>query len=125
MVCRKPYRVRSSRWRRIWGPPLWASAIASVSIYLPGMLLALAAVALWKEFAAHKSVRGALVAVNAAAVGILGAALYSPVLTTSVHSIADGLFAMVSVVLLERWTLPSLLVVLLCLVGSATETWLN
>jgi chromate transporter len=107
------------------GPPLWAAAIAVVSIFLPGMLLALAAAALWQQFAAHAGVRGALVGVNAAVVGILAAALYRPVLITSVHSIADGLIAAVGLFLLVRWKLPPLLVLLFCLAGSATEAWLN
>jgi len=107
------------------GPPLWAAAIAVVAIFLPGLLLALAALALWKEFAAHERVRGALAGVNAAVVGLLGAALYSPVLTTSVHSITDGLIAAAGVALLERRKLPPLLVVALCLAGSAAQAWLR
>lgn len=106
------------------GPSLWAAVIAVVSIFLPGMLLALAAVALLKEFAAHERFRGALIGVNAAVVGILGVALYNPVLTTSVHSIVDGLIVVAGVVLLERCKVPPLLVVVLCLAGSFTEVWL-
>jgi chromate transporter len=104
------------------GPPMWAALVAVIAIFLPGLLLALAALALWKEFAAHQSVRGALVGVNAAVVGILGAALYTPVLTTSVHSVADGVIAAIGLALLEGWKLPPLLVVALCLAGSAAET---
>lgn len=105
-------------------PPMLGATIALISIFLPGLLLALAAVALWKEFSAHPSVRGALVGVNAAVVGILGAALYSPVLITSVHSVADALTAGASFALLERWKFPPLAVVALCvLVSVAVGTW--
>ena len=107
------------------GPPIWAAAIAVVCIFLPGLLLALAAVAMWKEFASHQSVRGALVGVNAAVVGILGAALYRPVLTTSVYSIVDALIAAIALMLLARWKLPPLLVVLMCVVSSVVWVWLT
>lgn len=100
------------------GPPLLAAAVAVLSIFLPGLLLALAAVALWQELAAHDRIRGALVGVNAAVVGILGAALYSPVCTTSVHSVPDAVLVVAGLVLLERWKVPPLLVVALCVLGS-------
>jgi chromate transporter len=49
--------------------------------------------------------------INAAVVGLLGAALYNPVWTTSVHSPRDFGIALVGFVLLVAWRAPPLLVV--------------
>jgi chromate transporter len=49
--------------------------------------------------------------VNAAVVGILGAALYDPVWTTSIRSPQDFGIALVGFVLLVVWRAPPLLVV--------------
>ncbi|MBS0388401.1 MAG: chromate efflux transporter [Proteobacteria bacterium] len=105
------------------GPPTWAASIALGSIFLPGLLLALAAVALWKEFAAHERVRGALIGVNAAVVGILGAALYNPVLITSVHGVADGVLAVLGLAMLAWWRRAPLWVVVVCVTGSLLQLW--
>lgn len=102
-------------------PPIWASLIALISIFLPGLLLALAAVAAWTGLASHPRMRGALVGVNAAVVGLLGAALYDPLWTSSIRTLADGLIAALGVVLLGRWRVPPILIVLLCIAGSIAE----
>ena len=49
--------------------------------------------------------------VNAAVVGLLGAALYNPVWTTTVHSPRDFGIALVGFVLLVGWRAPPLVVV--------------
>jgi chromate transporter len=54
--------------------------------------------------------------VNAAVVGILGAALYNPVWTSSVNTPGDFAIALVGFVLLTVWRAPPLLVVI---VGAA------
>jgi chromate transporter len=53
---------------------LW-SLTALVFIFLPGVLAALAGLPLWNWIGHHSSARGALAGVNAAVVGVLGAAL--------------------------------------------------
>jgi chromate transporter len=49
--------------------------------------------------------------VNAAVVGVLGAALYDPIWTTTVMTPADFALALVGFVLLTVWRAPPLLVV--------------
>jgi chromate transporter len=61
------------------------------------------------ERAAQAMMRG----VNAAVVGLLGAALYNPVWTSAVRSPADFAVAVAGFVLLVGWRAPPLLVVLL------------
>jgi chromate transporter len=52
--------------------------------------------------------------VNAAVVGVLGAALYNPVWATTVHTPRDFGIALVGFVLLVAWRAPPLVVVAFC-----------
>jgi chromate transporter len=99
-------------------PSVLAAAVALVFIFLPGLLIATAGVALWGRFAAHARVRAGLAGVNASVVGILGAALYDPVWTSAVHGPTDAAIAIVGAMLLGRWNAPPIVVVVLC-VGAA------
>ena len=56
--------------------------------------------------------------VNAAVVGLLGAALYSPVWTSSVKTPGDFGIAAVAFVLLTVWRVPPLLVVIVSALGG-------
>jgi chromate transporter len=56
--------------------------------------------------------------VNAAVVGLLGAALYNPVWTSSVNTPGDFAIALVGFVLLTVWRAPPLLVVLISAIGG-------
>jgi chromate transporter len=51
--------------------------------------------------------------VNAAVVGLLGAALYDPVWTTTVNTAGDVGIALVGFVLLVAWHVPPLMIVVL------------
>jgi len=95
----------------------WAAA-ALLCIFLPGLLLAVAGLALWAQLAKVPAARAALAGVNAVVVGILAAALYRPVLTSSIASARDVAIALTALVLLLRWRTAPVLVVLGC-VGAA------
>ena len=56
--------------------------------------------------------------VNAAVVGLLGAALYNPVWTSSVKSPRDFGIALLGFVLLTVWRAPPLLVVVINALGG-------
>jgi len=56
--------------------------------------------------------------VNAAVVGLLGAALYSLLWVNSVRSPADFALALIGFVLLTTWRAPPLLVVILGALGG-------
>lgn len=98
-------------------PAAWAAA-ALAFIFLPGMLAAVAGVPLWRWLAGHPAAQGALAGINAAVVGILGAALYDPVWTTAVTGKADVVIAVTGFFLLEKWKTPPLLIVVFCLAAS-------
>jgi chromate transporter len=56
--------------------------------------------------------------VNAAVAGLLGAALYNPVWTSSVKTPGDFGIALLGVVLLTAWRAPPLLVVVVSALGG-------
>ncbi len=93
---------------------LVGAAIALVAIFLPGILVLLGALSLWPALRAHPKARAAMQGVNAAIVGLLGAALYDPVWTSAIIAPFDFAIAAAAFVLLVVWRAPPLLVVLVC-----------
>jgi len=65
-----------------------------------GLLLA-GVLPLWSSTRQHPNVQAALAGVSAAVVGLLAAALWDPVLTTSVDGVADLAFACALLALLR------------------------
>ena len=96
----------------------WLGAIALVAIFLPGFLLSSARCRSGTRCAAsHRA--GRVRGVNAAVVGILGAALYNPVWTSAVLTPRDFALAVAGFLLLTVWKLaPWLVVVLLAATGA-------
>jgi chromate transporter len=106
------------------GAPAQGAAAALISIFAPGLLIAVAGVALWSLLARHRRLRASLVGVNAAVVGFLGAALYDPVCVTGIRDAADAAIAILGLALLQRWKAPPLAVVLACVALSAARALL-
>jgi chromate transporter len=92
---------------------LWSLA-ALVSLFLPGILVALAGLPLWNWIGHHSLARGALAGVNAAVVGVLGAALYNPIWTSAILNAWDLAVALIAFMLLERWRTPPIFIVIIC-----------
>ncbi|VVE35574.1 putative chromate transport protein [Pandoraea eparura] len=99
--------------------PWLGAVLATVGIFLPGLLLVVAALPHWQALRERASTAAMLAGVNAAVVGILASALYSPVWTSAVHSAADFAVAAIAFMLLTRWKAPPLAVVALCAVAGA------
>ncbi|MGD0564670.1 MAG: chromate efflux transporter [Roseiarcus sp.] len=87
--------------------------VALVAIFLPGMLALMGALPFWHELRALAQAQAAMRGVNAAVVGLLGAALYNPVWTSAVRAPADFAVAATGFVLLVVWRARPLVVVLL------------
>ena len=96
---------------------LW-SLIALVFIFLPGLLIALAGLSLWSWVGRHALARGALAGVNAAVVGVLGAALYTPIWTSAILGARDVAIALIAFALLDRWRAPPIAVVGFCVAAA-------
>jgi len=69
------------------------AVVALVAIYVPSFLLLGGVLPLWSSIRRHRRVQAALVGVTAAVVGVLAAAFWDPILTTSVDGIGDVVFA--------------------------------
>ncbi len=87
------------------------AALGLIGIFLPGFLILLGALPFWDSFRTRAEAQAAMRGVNAAVVGLLGAALYDPLWTSSVKSPGDFGVALVGFVLLSVWRAPPLLVV--------------
>src|SRR5262249_33487755 len=86
--------------------------LALVAIFLPGLLLLGGTAPFWCPLPARRESAAALAGVNAAVVGVLLAALYDPLATTTIGDVTDALIAVAGLVLLLR--LPPWVVVAAC-----------
>jgi chromate transporter len=109
-------------WMSAGTPNHWLGSLAAtVGIFLPGLLLVIAALPYWQALRARPSMAAMLAGVNAAVVGLLGMALYSPVWTSAVRSGIDFSIAAAGFLLLVRWKAPPLAIVVLCAVAGIVE----
>lgn len=104
---------------------LAGALLATVGIFLPGLLLVLAALPYWQVLRGRSSMTALLAGANAAVVGLLASALYSPVWTSAVHSTLDFAVAVIGFFLLARWKLPPLVVVVFCALAGIVQTTLH
>jgi chromate transporter len=96
------------------GPNGVAGALLGVTaIFLPGILILLAALPFWAQLRSNPTARAAMRGANAAVVGILAAALYNPVWTSAVSDRRDLAAVAVGFVLLTAFKAPPLFIVLL------------
>jgi chromate transporter len=101
------------------------ASLALAAIFLPGFLLIAGVLPLWRALAGRALAARAIAGVNAAVVGLLGAALYDPVWTSAVRGPADLAVALVGFALLAAWRVSALLVVLWCVAASVLLAVLN
>ncbi|MDO6618014.1 chromate efflux transporter [Shewanella sp. 10N.286.51.B2] len=64
--------------------PILGAIVATIAIFFPGFLLMLVGLKSWHAISERPVISGAIAGVNAAVVGLLFAALYSPVFTSAV-----------------------------------------
>src|SRR5208282_735493 len=94
------------------------AALGLFGIFLPGILILLGTLPFWDAFRKRASAQSMMRGVNAAVVGLLGAALYNPVWTNSVKTPGDFGIALVGFVLLTVWRAPPLFVVIVSALGG-------
>jgi chromate transporter len=93
--------------------------ICLLGIFLPSFLLIVGTLPFWGELRGRTGVAAALKGVNAAVVGLLLAALYSPVWTSAIVGPADLAIALAAFLLLAAWKAPPWLIVILGAVVTA------
>ncbi len=103
---------------------LAGAVLGLIGIFLPGILVLVGVLPFWDVFRQRAAAQAVMRGVNAAVVGVLGAALYNPVWTSSVLGPRDFGIALTGFVLLTAWRVPPLVVVIFsALAGVATSMW--
>jgi chromate transporter len=98
--------------------PVSGAWVGLVGIFLPGLLVLIGALPFWDSLRRRAGARSLMAGVNASVVGLLGAALYNPLWTSTIRSPADFGIALAGFVLLTAWRAPPLVVVLLSAAGG-------
>ena len=88
------------------GEPLLSAAVCLAAMFLPSFLLVPGVLPFWSKLSRFRAARAALMGVNAGVVGLLAAALYTPVFTSAVFGAAEAALALVAWVALAVWKLP-------------------
>jgi len=94
------------------------ASIAIAAIFLPGFLLMAGVLPFWQAIAGRPTAARAIAGINAAVVGILGAALYDPVWINAVRGPLDVVIAIIGFALLAWRKLSAIFVVLWCIAAS-------
>ena len=92
--------------------PLLGATVATLAVFLPGFLLLLAFENSWQSLAAKPKIASAVIAVNAAVVGLLFSALYHPIFTSAVTSVVELICVVLGFYLLRIIKLPIIVLVL-------------
>ena len=85
--------------------PVLGAVLATIAIFLPGFLLVIGMLHAWQAVAGRARVAGAISGINASVVGLLVAAMYSPVFVSAVHTSIEFAMALIGFYLLRvrRW----------------------
>jgi chromate transporter len=91
----------------------WKGALlATIAIFLPAFLLIFGTLPFWNSLRNNPKITGALKGVNAAVVGILIAAFYQPIWTSSIFAPIDFALAALLFSMLVFWKTPPWIVVI-------------
>lgn len=101
------------------------AVLGLIGIFLPGILVLLGTLPFWDALRQKTGAQAMMHGVNAAVVGLLGAALYNPVWTSSVQAPGDFAVALVGFVLLTAWRAPPLVVVVVSAIGGVLLALFN
>ena len=86
--------------------------ICLLAIFIPSFLLVFGTLPYWERMRNNSHMRAALYSINAAVVGILLAALYQPIWTSSIYKPQNFCMALIALIALIFWKLPPWFVVL-------------
>jgi chromate transporter len=101
------------------------AAVAIVFIFAPGFLLLVGVLPFWTRVRANPRVQAALVGINAAVVGVLAAALYDPIVVTTLLGPAEVAYASVLFAALHFAKAPPWAVVIGAVLASPLLTLLG
>lgn len=96
--------------------PLLGAALATLAIFLPGFLLVLTFKDGWEKLLNLPSLAGAMWAINAYVVGLLGATFINPLAFNTLNNLPAVFLTIAGVFALRVLKLPVILMILVCLV---------
>ncbi|WP_321493541.1 chromate efflux transporter [uncultured Desulfobacter sp.] len=99
------------------------AATALIFMFLPGFLLVTGVLPLWRAVSHNPAAGRAIAGVNAAVVGLLGAALYNPIFLSGITVSSDLAIAVVAFGLLAIGRLTPIAVVAWCVVACIARLW--
>jgi len=102
-----------------------AALIALISIFLPGFLLVAGTLPFWRQVSKGVYSARAIAGVNAAVVGILGAALYDPIFITAIKGPIDLSIGIIAFLFLVTFRLSALYTVVWCVAANIGMTLLG
>jgi chromate transporter len=94
------------------------AVLGLIGIFLPGMLILVGTLPFWDAVRHKVWAQAGIRGVNAAVVGVLGAALYDPVWVSAVRTRGDFGLVLLGFVLLTAWRAAPLLVVIVSALGG-------
>ncbi|TKC18869.1 chromate transporter [Robertmurraya kyonggiensis] len=92
--------------------------VATIAIFLPAFLLIFGTLPFWNSLRSNQKVKGALMGINAAVVGILISAFYQPIWTSSILEPLHFAFAAILFSMLVYWKLPPWVIVVVGALGG-------
>ncbi|MBE1556794.1 chromate transporter [Sporosarcina limicola] len=98
--------------------------IATIAVFLPAFLLILGTLPFWDSLRNNPKIKGAIMGVNAAVVGILISAFYNPIWTSSILAPMDFALVVILFSMLVYWKLPPWIIVISGAVGGTLLTLL-
>lgn len=101
-------------------PPngVMGALICLIAIFLPGILLLIGMLPFWDSFRQLAPAQAAMRGINASVVGLLAAALYTPLWMSTIHNIGEIGLALTGFVLLTFLRMPPWVIVILSVAGS-------
>jgi len=91
--------------------PLFYGLLGLIGLFAPGLLAMAAVLPFWSALRRNRYVRASLKGVNASVVGVLIAALYHPLWTSTIDTPGDFWIALLAFVLLALWKIQPWIVV--------------
>lgn len=98
--------------------------VATLAVFLPAFLLILGALPFWDSLRNNPKIKGAIMGVNAAVIGILISAFYFPIWTSSILAPIDFSLAAILFSMLAYWKLPPWIIVLTGAIGGSLMTFI-
>ena len=94
------------------------ASLALLFMFLPGFLLVAGVLPFWQSFSRINTVTHAIAGINAAVVGILGAALYDPIFINGIKGPYDLSIGLIAFILLTVSRLSVIAIVIWCVAAS-------